>query len=63
MFGKDSQKRFKIEHKENIGMSGFKIIVDQETGVNYLLSWNGYAGGITPLLDREGKPIVSSKTL
>ena len=36
-----------------------QILVDTETGVNYLVWKSGYAGGITPLLDREGKVIVS----
>ena len=33
--------------------------VDKETGVNYVQCRSGYAGGLTPLLDRDGKPIVS----
>jgi hypothetical protein len=36
-----------------------EIWVDQETGVNYVFHESGYAGGMTPLLDRDGKPIVS----
>lgn len=36
-----------------------EIWVDKETGVNYVFRSSGYAGGITPLLDREGKPVVS----
>ena len=36
-----------------------EILVDRETGVNYLFRTNGYAGGMTPLLDREGKPVIS----
>ena len=36
-----------------------EIWVDRETGVNYLFHWNGSAGGMTPLLDAEGKPVVS----
>ena len=36
-----------------------EIWVEQETGVNYLFHASGYSGGLTPLLDREGKPIVS----
>ena len=35
------------------------ILVDRQTGVNYLFVASGYSGGLTPLLDREGKPIVS----
>lgn len=36
-----------------------EIWVDKETGVNYVYCRSGYAGGLTPLLDRDGKPIVS----
>jgi len=36
-----------------------RIIVDTETGVNYLFVQAGYAGGLTPLLDADGKPIVT----
>jgi hypothetical protein len=37
-----------------------EIWVDKETGVNYVFHLNGYAGGMTPLLDRDGKPVVST---
>lgn len=40
-------------------MSSTKIWVDKETGVNYLYHACGYSGGLTPLLDRDGKPIVT----
>ena len=36
-----------------------EIWVDRETGVNYLFHWNGSAAGLAPLLDAEGKPVVS----
>ena len=36
-----------------------QIWVDRETGVNYLWHAEGYAGGLTVLLDRDGKPVVS----
>ena len=39
-----------------------EIWVDKETGVNYLFHASGYAGGMTPLLDREGKPVISPIT-
>ncbi len=59
MFGQNQDKRFEVIHKEG-SLSGFKIIVDKETGVNYLFSWDGYAGGLTPLMDKDGKPITTS---
>ena len=43
---------------------GFKdnlmqVWVDRQTGVNYLYSASGYSGGLTVLLDRDGKPVVT----
>lgn len=35
-----------------------EIWLDTETGVQYLFHKNGNAGGFTPLLDREGKPVM-----
>ena len=40
-------------------MTTTEIWVDKETEVNYLFHACGTAGGMTPLLDRDGKPIVS----
>ena len=42
------------------GFGATEILVDTETGVNYLFCQSGYAGGLTPLLDAEGKVVVSS---
>lgn len=36
-----------------------EIWIDKETGVNYLFHCSGYAGGLTPLLNKDGKPVVS----
>jgi len=36
-----------------------RIIVDKATGVNYLFVLEGYGAGLTPLLDADGKPIVT----
>ena len=35
------------------------IYVDKQTGVNYLFSSYGNAGGMTVLLNRDGTPVVS----
>ncbi|WP_455721433.1 DUF6440 family protein [Agathobacter sp.] len=40
-------------------MNVTEILVDKVTGVNYLFRQSGYAGGLTPLLDRDGKPVVT----
>ena len=57
---KESNKngRF-IKTYSQSGMTGSEIWVDKETGVNYLFHYSGYAGGMTPLLDRDGKPVVT----
>ena len=36
-----------------------EIWVDRETGVNYLFHNGGYGGGLTVLVDRDGKPIIT----
>ena len=40
-------------------MNTNEIWVDRETGVNYLFHAAGYAGGLTPLLDKDGKPVIT----
>ena len=40
-------------------MSVMEIWVDKETGVNYLFRQSGYGGGLTVLLDKDGKPVIS----
>ena len=36
-----------------------EIWVDRETGVNYLYHSAGYGGGLTVLVDKDGKPVVT----
>lgn len=36
-----------------------EIWVDRETGVNYLYHVSGYSGGLTPLLDKDGNPVIT----
>lgn len=40
-------------------VTGSEIWVDRETGVNYLFHFSGYAGGLTPLLNSDGSPVVT----
>lgn len=53
-------ERFQRVYKQGI-MQATEIWVDMETGVNYLFHRDGYAGGLTPLLDGEGKLVVTGK--
>lgn len=41
-------------------LTTMEILVDRETGVNYLFRQSGYGGGMTPLLDRDGKPVITT---
>lgn len=51
-------KRFEKVYSQG-GLNITEIWVDRETGVHYVFHASGYAGGMTPLLDRDGKPVVS----
>ena len=55
--------RFEILRKEirSAGLEKRIVYVDKETGVHYLYIQNGYSGGLTPLLDAEGKSLVKKK--
>ena len=53
-----SEKRFEIMENEGVAKAVY-IIVDKETGVNYLFSKFSNAGGLCPLLDSDGKPIIT----
>ena len=52
-------KRFVWEKVQTGIMKQASILIDKETGINYLFVQEGYAGGLTPLLDKDGKPIVT----
>ena len=54
------EKRFERVYKQG-GLESCEILVDTETGVQYFFRSSGYAGGMTPLLDAEGKPLLYRK--
>ena len=49
------------DHTPELGVmiGSLYILRDKQTGVHYLFAKSGYAGGLTPLLGADGKPIVS----
>jgi len=51
----------KVYSQNSLFGSNVRILVDVETGVNYLFCIEGYGGGLTVMLDADGKPIVWSK--
>lgn len=51
-------KRFEVVSTQGT-LESYRVIIDKETGVNYLYISNGTSGGLTVLLDSEGKPIIT----
>jgi hypothetical protein len=51
-------KRFEITETAG-SVKGFYVVVDKETGVNYVVAKFGTGVGICPLIDKNGKPIVT----
>ena len=55
----NKEKRFIVKEKYGGFSVGTYVLVDRETGVNYLYANSGYSGGLTVLVDTEGKPIIT----
>lgn len=56
---KSEDKRFEVIYQQGSALTEMPLILrDKETGAQYLFVQCGYAGGLTPLLDADGKPIV-----
>ncbi len=55
--GKKEERFEKIYEQGTI--NSIEILRDKETGVNYIYRHYGYSGGLTVLLDSEGKPVVT----
>ena len=53
------EQRFEVIYSQ-WSVNVTEIWVDKETGVNYLYHASGYSGGLTQLLDSEGKPVIST---
>lgn len=53
-----SNDRFKKIYSQGT-LTSIEIWVDKETGVNYIFRQSGYAGGMTVLLDKDGKPVIT----
>ena len=53
--------RFIKTYVQSGGFTGprMEILVDRQTGVNYVFAQSGYSGGLTVLLDRDGKPVIT----
>ena len=51
--------RFEKIYSQGILTATTEIWVDKETGVNYIYHASGYSGGMTVLLDKDGKPVIT----
>lgn len=58
MFDKSDKKRFVKTYSQGT-VECCQIWVDTKTGVNYLYKVSGYSGGLTVLVDADGKPVVT----
>ena len=58
----NKEERFEIIFRDGSQLKDTgvrQILVDKEAGVNYLCWKSGYGASITPLLNSEGKVIVT----
>ena len=56
---KQDERFIKVLNEGSTWATNREIWVDKTTGVNYLWLASGYAGGLTPLLDAAGHPVVT----
>ncbi|HEX2937977.1 MAG TPA: DUF6440 family protein [Ruminiclostridium sp.] len=54
----DSEKRFEEVYVQKSFGKYEKILKDKDTGVCYLFVSEGYGGGLTVLVDRDGRPVT-----
>ena len=53
----DTKEQRFVETEAQSGLRGVSVLVDRQTGVQYLFVKAGNAGGLTPLLGRDGRPL------
>ena len=54
------EKRFEKVYSQGSDFNKYvEIFVDTQTGVNYLWCKSGYGAGLTVLLDKDGKPVIT----
>ena len=56
-----TNKEIKNRFEKTVGgaFQGVDIITDKVTGVQYLVARSANGGGVTPLIDKEGKPLLA----
>lgn len=56
------ERRFEKVYEQGT-VTTTEVWIDRETGVNYLFHRDGYGGGLTVLLDAEGKPVITKPSV
>ena len=57
---KTEDRRFEVIYQQGSALTEMTLILrDRETGAEYLFAQCGYAGGLTPLIDKLGEPVVT----
>ncbi len=56
------KKRFEVVYSQGV-TDVIRVLEDTLTGVLYLQVQSGYAGGLTPLLNKDGTPMIWSTDL
>lgn len=57
----EQETKQESERFEGLGLGGARVIKDTETGVQYLYVSTGNGGGLTVLVDQEGKPLLEGE--
>ncbi len=63
MFNKadSTSKRFTLDEKQQGVTGGLRVFTDSHTGVQYLVVRDGTGVAVTPLLNADGKPLISEE--
>ena len=54
------EKRFIVKEEQSFYFGARLVVVDTDSGVNYLVTYGSGANGVTPLLDANGNVVVDS---
>ncbi len=58
MAKKDDRFEVVLTEGNSLTAHSRSVLLDRATGVQYLFVESGYAGGLCPLLDQDGKPLT-----
>ena len=57
---KEKKERFAVKSKEAFQGGDLAVLVDKQTGVNYVTYLASSSAPLSPLLDRDGKPLTDT---